>query len=65
MALGDLNADGKTELAYRTGNNRIDHGMGVHRFNIVAWERRKFRQLIQTDDGGDSALGAQELSPVS
>ena len=65
MALGDLNADGKTELAYRTGNDRIDHGMGVHRFNIVAWEGRKFRQLIQTDDGGDSALGAQELSPVS
>jgi hypothetical protein len=67
MALGDLNADGKTELAYRQGPDRNDHAWGTHEFNIVAWDGGQFQQLIQSSDPAapHAAFGGSELHPVS
>jgi tetratricopeptide (TPR) repeat protein len=65
MELSDLNADGRTELAYRRGENRDLPDWGGTQFNVVAWDGHTFQQLIQTDDGDDTAGGGNELDPVS
>lgn len=58
MTVGDVDADGRIELAYREGH----YGASVNYlelFSIVAWDGAMFRQLILSEDCPDcsSAMG--------
>ena len=58
MAVGDLNADGRVELAYREGHYGASVNY-VELFSIIAWDGAMFRQLILSEDcpNCSSAMG--------